>query len=53
MIRRGANIDSIDKNHQTPLFNSVMLGCDKIAEHLLKAGANVNAQEIKVECNTI
>jgi len=48
-IRRGDNIDDLDRDGRTPLFISVGYGYGEISAELIHSGANVNARDKNLE----
>eukprot|EP01080_Neovahlkampfia_damariscottae_P002986 gene2986-4996_t len=45
LIESGSNVDSLNKNHQTPLHFACSLGHIESSEVLLKYGANINLRD--------
>lgn len=48
-IKGGANVNSTDRDHRTPLFHAAIDGLHKIASKPLQEGADVNARDANEE----
>lgn len=46
LIRRGADVDALDINDQTPLFRAVMAGRADVVLALIQEGGNPNFRDV-------